>query len=52
MGALLVFVGFVVEYAAWTVGLGGALLTRFGRHGALPDGYQRGSVTSTNAGAA
>ncbi len=32
-GALLVFVGFVVEYAVWTVGLGGALLTRFGRFG-------------------
>ena len=24
------------EYAAWTVGLGGALLTRFGRRGPLP----------------
>jgi hypothetical protein len=36
IGAVLVFVGFVVEYAVWTVGLGGALLTRFGRHGALP----------------
>jgi hypothetical protein len=35
-GALLVFVGFVIEYAVWTVGLGGALLTRFGRYGALP----------------
>jgi hypothetical protein len=36
MAALLVVVGFLFEYAAWTVGLGGALLTRFGRHGALP----------------
>jgi hypothetical protein len=33
-GAVLV-VGFLVEYAAWTVGLGGALLTRFGRTGRL-----------------
>jgi hypothetical protein len=36
MAALLLFTGFVVEYAVWTVGLGGALLTRFGRFGALP----------------
>jgi hypothetical protein len=36
MAALLVFIGFVIEYAVWTVGLGGALLTRFGRYGALP----------------
>jgi hypothetical protein len=36
MAALLIFVGFVIEYAVWTVGLGGALLTRFGRYGALP----------------
>jgi len=27
--------GFIIEYAAWTVGLGGALLTRFGRRGPL-----------------
>lgn len=33
-GALLVFSGFVIEYAAWTVGLGGALMTGLGRHGA------------------
>jgi hypothetical protein len=32
----LLFVGVLVEYAAWTVGLGGALITRFGRYGALP----------------
>jgi len=36
MGTLLVFSGLVVEYTAWTVGLGGALLTSFGRYGALP----------------
>ena len=36
MAALLIFVGFVIEYAVWTVGLGGALLTRFGRYGTLP----------------
>jgi hypothetical protein len=30
-GVLLV--GFVVEYVAWTVGLGGVLLSRFGRRG-------------------
>jgi len=35
-GGMLVFTGFVIEYAAWTVGLGGALLTRFGRYGAVP----------------
>jgi hypothetical protein len=35
IGAGLVFVGFVIEYAAWTIGLGGALLTRFGRRGDL-----------------
>lgn len=33
-GAVLL-VGFLVEYAAWTVGLGGAILTRFGRTGEL-----------------
>jgi hypothetical protein len=32
----LIFVGILVEYAAWTMGLGGALLTRFGHRGALP----------------
>jgi hypothetical protein len=30
VGGVLV-VGFVVEYAAWTIGLGGVLLSRFGR---------------------
>jgi len=30
LGALLA-VGFLVEYVAWTVGLGGVLLSRFGR---------------------
>ncbi|HEY3381560.1 MAG TPA: polymer-forming cytoskeletal protein [Vicinamibacterales bacterium] len=35
LGALLLFVGFMVEYAAWTVGLGGALMTRMGRSGRL-----------------
>ena len=32
----LIIVGILIEYAAWTLGLGGALLTRFGRYGALP----------------
>jgi hypothetical protein len=32
----LILVGVLIEYAAWTIGLGGALLTRFGRYGALP----------------
>jgi len=36
IGAALVFGGFVIEYAAWTVGLGGALITRFGRRGDVP----------------
>jgi hypothetical protein len=36
IGELVVIVGFLLEYAAWTVGLGGALLTRFGRRGPLP----------------
>jgi hypothetical protein len=36
IGAALVFAGFVIEYAAWTVGLGGALLTKFGRRGDVP----------------
>ena len=31
-GVLLV--GFVIEYVAWTIGLGGVLLSRFGRRGA------------------
>jgi hypothetical protein len=35
MAGLVLLVGFLVEYAAWTVGLGGALLTRFGRAGRL-----------------
>jgi hypothetical protein len=29
--------GFIVEYVAWTVGLGAALLTRFGTRGGGPD---------------
>ncbi len=36
IGAIVVLTGFIIEYAAWTVGLGGALLTRFGRRGPLP----------------
>ena len=36
IGAVVLLTGFIVEYAAWTVGLGGALLTRFGRRGPLP----------------
>ncbi len=32
LGAVLL-AGFVVEYAAWTVGLGAVLITRFGRRG-------------------
>jgi hypothetical protein len=35
VGAVLA-VGFVVEYVAWTVGLGGVLLSRFGRRDAPP----------------
>lgn len=35
-GAILV-AGFVIEYAAWTVGLGAVLLSRFGRRGAAPE---------------
>lgn len=31
--AIVLFAGFVLEYVAWTVGLGGVLLTRFGRRG-------------------
>jgi hypothetical protein len=31
-----VLVGFLIEYVAWTVGLGGALMTHFGRVGPLP----------------
>jgi hypothetical protein len=30
---ILALTAFVLEYAAWTVGLGGALLTRFGTRG-------------------
>ncbi len=37
IGTLVVLAGFVIEYAAWSVGLGGALLTRFGRRGPLSD---------------
>jgi hypothetical protein len=33
IAALFLVAGFLVEYAAWTMGLGGALLTRFGRNG-------------------
>jgi hypothetical protein len=33
LAAMVLAVGFLVEYAAWTVGLGGALLTRFGSRG-------------------
>ncbi len=31
--SVVLLAGFVVEYAAWTVGLGGVLLSRFGRRG-------------------
>ena len=34
---VLVFVGFLIEYAVWTLGLGGAILTRFGRRGAVTE---------------
>lgn len=34
-GGVLLFAGFLVEYGAWTVGLGGAILTRFGQYGRL-----------------
>lgn len=33
LGILILTVGFLIEYAAWTMGLGGALLTRLGRRG-------------------
>jgi hypothetical protein len=36
IGAIVLLTGFMIEYAAWTVGLGGALLTRFGRRGPIP----------------
>jgi hypothetical protein len=29
--------GFIVEYVVWTIGLGGVLLTRFGRRNTVPD---------------
>ncbi len=36
----LIFVGALVEYGAWTVGLGAVLITRFGRRGPVaPDPY-------------
>ncbi|MFO7693842.1 MAG: polymer-forming cytoskeletal protein [Vicinamibacterales bacterium] len=35
LGSVLV-AGFIVEYVAWTVGLGGVLLSRFGRRAAPP----------------
>lgn len=37
---IVALTGFVVEYVAWTVGLGAALLTRFGTRGGRPVGYQ------------
>ncbi len=33
----LAFSAFLLEYVAWTVGLGGALLTRFGTRGTTPE---------------
>ena len=33
IAAMFLVAGFLVEYVAWTMGLGGALLTRFGRNG-------------------
>jgi hypothetical protein len=33
---VVLLAGFVVEYAAWTVGLGAVLISRFGRRGPLP----------------
>lgn len=35
VGGAVVVAGFLVEYAAWTLGLGAALLTRMGRYGRL-----------------
>jgi hypothetical protein len=32
----LALTAFLLEYVAWTVGLGGALLTRFGTRGTAP----------------
>lgn len=37
---IVALTGFVVEYVAWTVGLGAALLTRFGTRGPRPAAYQ------------
>jgi hypothetical protein len=34
--SVVLLAGFVVEYVAWTVGLGGVLLSRFGRRGEAP----------------
>jgi hypothetical protein len=34
-GAVVLLTGLLMEYAAWTVGLGGALLARLGRRGPL-----------------
>jgi hypothetical protein len=36
IAAFFLFVGFLVEYVAWTVGLGAAILTRLGRRPAAP----------------
>ncbi len=43
--SLVLFAGFVVEYVAWTVGLGGVLLSRFGRRG-LPQTTSTSSAAS------
>ena len=43
VGGVLV-AGFLIEYLAWTVGLGGVLLSRFGRRGPADQQYRTSSV--------
>ena len=43
VGGVLV-AGFLIEYLAWTIGLGGVLLSRFGRRGPADHQYRTSSV--------
>jgi hypothetical protein len=50
VSAALLVVGFLVEYVAWTVGLGGAVMTRLGTRPAGGGGPAAVPVTSAPAG--
>lgn len=50
VSSALLIVGFVVEYVAWTVGLGAAVMTRFGTRPAAGGGAMSAAATAVPTG--